>query len=58
MRGEGEPIAFACHQRMGVVPDLEAAFAAGRVRLAEGAWVRGQAAGMNELIRLPAAGCP
>ena len=54
MRGEGEPIAFACLRRMGRVPDLEAAFAAGRAELQPGAWVRGQAAGMNELIELPA----
>lgn len=54
MRGEGEPISFACLRRMGRVPDLQAAFVAGRAELQPGAGVSGQAAGMNELIELPA----
>lgn len=57
MRGEGEPITFACLRRMGRVPDLQAAFSAGRVDVQPGPWVRAQAAGMNELIELPDGPC-
>lgn len=58
MRGEGEPVAFACHRPMGKIASLEAAFSSGRVSTTPGKWTQGQAVAMNELIELPAGPCP